>query len=111
MIKLGEMHRLKSVNDLIAFREFLSREGVLAEGKKRIRVCCGTGCRANNSLKLLDKLEKASQTIDSEVEIIATGCQGLCQKGPVMVVEPQGYFYHKVKPERAEEIIFKTIKK
>lgn len=110
MIKLEQIQRLKSVDDLRAFRELLSKEGVLAEGKKRIRVCCGTGCRANNSLKLLDKLEKASQTIDSEVEIIATGCQGLCQKGPVMVVEPQGFFYHKVKPERAEEILFKTIK-
>ncbi len=104
------MKKLNSINDLIDFRERLSREGVLAPGKKRIRVCCGTACRANQSLKLVNRLQKESQSDDSDVEIISTGCQGLCQLGPVVTVEPQGYFYHKVKPERAREVISRTIK-
>ena len=32
------------------------------------------------------------------LDIVKTGCQGLCQKGPVMKVEPQGIFYQKLKP-------------
>jgi len=104
------MKKLNSINDLIAFRERLSREGVLAPGKKRIRVCCGTACRANQSLKLANRLQKEAQSDDSDVEIISTGCQGLCQLGPVVTVEPQGYFYHKVKPERAREVISRTVK-
>jgi len=105
------MERLNSIDDLIAFRKDLAREGILAPGKKRIRVCCGTGCRANHSLKLVDKLKKEAQRTETDVEIITTGCQGLCQKGPVMTVEPQGYFYHRVQPERVEDIISRTVGK
>jgi NADH:ubiquinone oxidoreductase subunit F (NADH-binding)/NAD-dependent dihydropyrimidine dehydrogenase PreA subunit/(2Fe-2S) ferredoxin len=104
------MKRLDSVNDLIAFRDTLLKEGVLAPGKKRIKVCAGTGCRANHSLKIVEELKKESQGSGVEVEIITTGCQGLCQKGPVMLIEPQGYFYHKVQSERAEDIISRTVK-
>ena len=104
------MKRLDSVNDLIAFRDALLKEGVLAPGKKRIKVCAGTACRANHSLKVVEELKKESQGSGVEVEIITTGCQGLCQKGPVMVIEPQGYFYHKVQSERAEDIISRTVK-
>jgi NADH-quinone oxidoreductase subunit F/NADP-reducing hydrogenase subunit HndC len=43
-----------------------------------------------------------------DVEIVATGCQGLCQKGPVMRAEPYGYFYQKARPETIDEIISTT---
>ena len=92
------MKRLNSIGDFVALRELLTRKGVLAPGKKRIRVCCGTGCRANKSLKLAEELLRGSQRSGTDVEIITTGCQGLCQKGPVMIIEPQGYFYQRVEP-------------
>jgi NADH:ubiquinone oxidoreductase subunit F (NADH-binding)/Fe-S-cluster-containing hydrogenase component 2/(2Fe-2S) ferredoxin len=101
--------RLNSVNDLIILRALLLKEGVLTPGKERIKVCGGTGCRANNSLKLVEGLKKEFQRNGTEIELITTGCQGLCQKGPVMIVEPQGYFYQKVSPEDAEEIVSRTI--
>lgn len=104
------MKKLTSIDDLIALRKHLSNEGVLAPNKKRIRVCCGTACRANNSLKLVDKLHTDAQSKKTDIEIITTGCQGLCQMGPVMTIEPQGYFCHKVKPERAEDVISRIIK-
>jgi len=104
------MRTLTGLDHLKALREKLSKEGVLAPNKKRIRVCCGTACRANNSLQLADKLKTEARSSNTDVEIISTGCQGLCQLGPVMTVQPQGYFYHKVKPERAEDIISRTIK-
>jgi NADH:ubiquinone oxidoreductase subunit F (NADH-binding)/MinD superfamily P-loop ATPase/(2Fe-2S) ferredoxin len=104
------MRKLDSVDDLAALRQELSREGLLAPGKKRIRVCCGTACRANKSLNLVDELHTEVQRNNTDIEIITTGCQGLCQMGPVMTIEPQGYFYHKVKPKRAEDIISRTMK-
>jgi NADH:ubiquinone oxidoreductase subunit F (NADH-binding)/Fe-S-cluster-containing hydrogenase component 2/(2Fe-2S) ferredoxin len=103
------VRKLNSVNDLLAFRDLLSRKGVLAPNKKRIRVCCGTGCRANKSLKVVEELERGSRATGTDVEIITTGCQGLCQKGPVMIIEPQGYFYQKVESKSADEILAKTI--
>ncbi|NWF75720.1 MAG: 4Fe-4S binding protein [Nitrospirae bacterium] len=103
------MKRLNSVKELISLREYLQKDGVLEPGKKRIRVCCGTGCKANKSLKLLEELKNAANQSATDVEIISTGCQGLCQKGPVMIVEPQEYFYHRVQPQRARDIIVRTI--
>lgn len=102
--------RLNSVNDLIAFRQLLLKKGVLFPGKKRIKVCAGTGCRANNSLKVVEELKRESQKGGIEVDIMTTGCQGLCQKGPVMTIEPQGYFYQRVQPKAAGAIISRTIK-
>jgi len=105
-----EIKRLSSIDELIALRDNLSREGVLAPDKKRIRVCCGTGCRANKSLKVAEGLQRESERNGKEIEIVTTGCQGLCQKGPVMIIDPEGYFYQKVQPERAQEIVSRTIK-
>jgi len=108
MLEINTIQKLKSIDDLIAFRDLLSREGVLAPGKKRISVCCGTGCRANESLKLVEQLKKEARRNDIEIEVVETGCQGLCQKGPVMKIEPYGYFYQKVKQENVNEILSTT---
>jgi len=105
-----DIKRLDSINDLITLRERLSREGVLAPGKKRIRVCCGTGCRANKSLKVAEGLQRESEKNGKEIEVVTTGCQGLCQKGPVMIIDPEGYFYQKVQPEKVQEIVSRAIK-
>jgi NADH:ubiquinone oxidoreductase subunit F (NADH-binding)/Fe-S-cluster-containing hydrogenase component 2/(2Fe-2S) ferredoxin len=105
-----EIKRLKSIDDIVTLRDRLSKEGVLAPGKKRIRVCCGTGCRANNSLKVAEGLKREAERNGNGVEIVTTGCQGLCQKGPVMIIDPEGYFYQKVQPERVQEIVSHTIK-
>ncbi|MBM4145701.1 MAG: CBS domain-containing protein [Nitrospira sp.] len=108
MERLNNIQKLKSVDDLLAFRELLSKEGVLAPGKKRISVCCGTGCRANGSLKLAEEFEKGIKRNEMDIEIVETGCQGLCQKGPVMKIEPYGYFYQKVKQNNINEIFSTT---
>ena len=107
---MNRTKRLNSVNDLIAFRQLLLKKGVLFPGKKRIKVCAGTGCRANNSLKVVEELKRESQKGGIEVDIMTTGCQGLCQKGPVMTIEPQGYFYQRVQPKAAGAIISRTVK-
>ena len=104
------MKKLTSLDDLAALRKKLSNEGILAPNKKRIRVCCGTACRANHSLQLVDELHAGVEKNKTDIEIMTTGCQGLCQMGPVMTIDPQGYFYHKVKPERAEDVVSRTMK-
>ncbi len=109
MRQLKKTKKLRNVQALRALREKLDREGVLVHGRKRIRVCCGTACRANKSLKLVEELHKGAQSHDIDVEIVSTGCQGLCQKGPVMIVEPQDYFYHRVPADRVDHILLKTI--
>jgi NADH:ubiquinone oxidoreductase subunit F (NADH-binding)/CBS domain-containing protein/(2Fe-2S) ferredoxin len=108
MTQIDNIPKLNSIDDFAAFRDLLFREGVLAPGRKRIRVCCGTGCRANQSLTLVEQLRKEAGKNEIELEIVETGCQGLCQKGPVMKIEPHGYFYQRVKKENVNEILSTT---
>jgi NADH-quinone oxidoreductase subunit F/NADP-reducing hydrogenase subunit HndC len=54
-------------------------------------------------------IEEESGKRGISVDVVKTGCQGLCQKGPVMKVEPQGIFYQKVKPEHAKSILAYTV--
>ncbi|MEW6585148.1 MAG: NADH-ubiquinone oxidoreductase-F iron-sulfur binding region domain-containing protein [Nitrospirota bacterium] len=103
------LRKLSNIDDLTVLRKSLSEEGMLSSGKKRIRVCCGTACRANNSPAIVKGLAESRGSGD-DVEIVTTGCQGLCQLGPVMIVEPQGYFYHNVQPERAPHIMSSAAK-
>lgn len=83
--------------------------------KKTIYVCCGTGCLARNSMELYEELKKkvaelgAGASVKTEYEFKATGCDGLCEKGPVVKVQPDDIAYFKVKIEDAQEIVEKTI--
>jgi len=101
------MGKLKNVEELNNLRLLLKDE-FFKEGKERIRVCTGTACTASGAYKVIEEIEKKAKEIGLEIEIVKTGCQGLCQKGPVMRVEPFGYFYQKVKPNDANAIIIET---
>lgn len=78
---------------------------------RKILVCCGTGCLANNSYdvytKFLDKLEHTGIEVLPQVK--STGCNGLCEKGPVVKILPDEISYFKVKPGDVDEIVEKTI--
>ncbi len=41
----------------------------------------------------------------TKVQVIATGCFGFCEKGPIVKIMPDNTFYVQVKPEDAEEIV------
>lgn len=83
--------------------------------KKTIYVCCGTGCLARNSMELYEELKKkvaelgAVASVEAEYEFKATGCDGLCEKGPVVKIQPDDIAYFKVKVGDAQEIVEKTI--
>lgn len=91
--------------------------------KKRIIVCAGTGCIANGSMKVFDALKnvaamhsldislelKACEDKEHSVLLTGSGCQGFCQVGPLVTIEPEGVLYTHVKPEDAEDIISQTI--
>ncbi|MBI5632146.1 MAG: CBS domain-containing protein [Nitrospirae bacterium] len=101
------MSRLNSISDLTKLRSQLKDETFTAD-KNRVRICCGTACVASGSKKLVKELDAESAEKGIELEVVKTGCQGLCQKGPVMSVEPHGFFYQKVKPDDAKNLIAHT---
>lgn len=101
------MQRLRTIEDFRRLRERLSLE-VFPHGRKRARVCCGTACTASGSSRVIHALEDEAKRRGLDVEIIKTGCQGMCQKGPIMKMEPGEIFYQKVKPGQASSLVSDT---
>lgn len=90
-------------------------ENTRSAGKKNnklISLCAGSGCGAYGTSKvhqaLVDELNKHG--LQDNVEIKLTGCHGFCEKGPIMVIHPEGTFYPQVKESHIPEIVEKTIK-
>jgi NADH:ubiquinone oxidoreductase subunit F (NADH-binding)/CBS domain-containing protein/(2Fe-2S) ferredoxin/NAD-dependent dihydropyrimidine dehydrogenase PreA subunit len=101
------MERLKNIDGLKDLRSRLGKE-LFRPDQDRIRLCCGTACTAMGSKKVLKSLEDDILKRGLNLEIVKTGCQGLCQKGPVMKAEPHNYFYQKVGSDKVEEILSTT---
>lgn len=80
---------------------------------RKIFVCCGTGCIANNSLEVYKQFCEKISNIKEEIEVLpeikATGCNGLCEKGPVVKIYPDDITYFYVKVDDVDEIVNKTI--
>ncbi len=78
-----------------------------------ITVCGGTGCRVYGSEKVWtafqDELtnQKANARLNYDVKV--TGCHGFCEKGPLVVIHPQGIMYTNVKVSDVAEIVGETI--
>ena len=81
--------------------------------RSNVLVCGGTGCSSSNSQEIMRRLEEEikKKGLDKEVNVVCTGCFGLCSLGPVVIVYPEGSFYSKVTladiPEIVEEHLLK----
>jgi len=75
--------------------------------RSNVLVCGGTGCTSSNSEQIIEKLQEEikAQGLQKEVNVIRTGCFGLCALGPIMVVYPEGAFYSRVTVEDVPEIV------
>ncbi|AGB18723.1 NADH-quinone oxidoreductase subunit NuoF [Thermoanaerobacterium thermosaccharolyticum] len=75
--------------------------------RSHVMVCGGTGCTSSNSDRIAKCFEEeiANKGLDKEIQVVRTGCFGLCELGPVVVVYPEGVFYSRVKEEYVPEIV------
>ena len=75
--------------------------------RSHVLVCGGTGCTSSGSEKIIAALETeiAKNGLDKEVQVVKTGCHGLCALGPIMIIYPEGTFYSMVKEEDVPEIV------
>ncbi len=79
--------------------------------KQYILVCGGTGCESSSADAIYKNLirEAENHGVQSEVQIVKTGCFGFCEKGPIVKVLPEESFYVEVKPDDAAEIISEQV--
>ena len=85
----------------------------------RVLVCSGTGCIASGAQKIYDEMAKLCENLDwvsvemqkdvPHVGVVKTGCQGLCELGPLMKIEPYDYQYVHVQVEDCKEIVERTV--
>ena len=75
--------------------------------KNYILVCAGTACESNKGKALYEALEKeiAAAGVETEVQLVKTGCFGFCEQGPIVKILPDETFYVKVGPDDASDII------
>ena len=85
----------------------------MAIARTHILVCGGTGCSSSHSQELIDAFHNLLQErgLAGEVQVIKTGCFGLCALGPVVIVYPEGCFYSHVTVEDIPEIVEEHILK
>ncbi len=87
----------------------------MVKPKHHIFVC--TSCRINGQQKgfcfskdSVDIVQKFMEVIEeydlsSEVLITNTGCFGICDKGPIAVVYPEGIWYGNLTEDDVEKIV------
>ncbi|EFK07534.1 respiratory-chain NADH dehydrogenase 51 Kd subunit [delta proteobacterium NaphS2] len=69
-------------------------------------VCLGTGCQSGGAEEVLSSLKEEIDrlSLGETVQVKQTGCHGFCQRGPLVVIEPEGIFYSKVSLDDVSEI-------
>ena len=102
------LEELKVIRDSMAGEVALRTHGnASSKYERHVLVCGGTGCTSSGSPKIIEELEKefAEKGLKDKVQIVKTGCFGLCERGPIMIVYPEGSFYSRVKVEEIPRIV------
>ena len=75
--------------------------------RAQILLCAGGSCISSGTESVRDAFQRelASHGLEQEIELITTGCMGMCEVGPIAVVYPEGVFYQKVKATDVAEIV------
>jgi NADH:ubiquinone oxidoreductase subunit F (NADH-binding)/(2Fe-2S) ferredoxin/Pyruvate/2-oxoacid:ferredoxin oxidoreductase delta subunit len=105
------MVKLADRSELEEFRKKLRSKNQRGK-KKLVSLCAGSGCGAYGTAKVHQALvaELKKQKLDKKVAVKLTGCHGFCEKGPIMVIHPEGIFYPQLKESHVPKIVEETIK-
>jgi len=103
------MPRLESLQDLDRVRDDAAK--LLSTYRTRVLTCRGTGCAAGGSGSIFDALQRevSRRHLEDEVKVGITGCHGLCEMGPLVVIYPDDILYTHVTSDDVEEIVDETL--
>ena len=70
-------------------------------------ICMCTNCVSNGALQIKDRLEAEIKKVnlEDEIQIVPTGASGLCVRGPILIVQPEGIFYQSLKVEDIPHLV------
>jgi len=104
------MPRINSAAGLDALRkDILSRKD---PEKPAIAICSGAGCHGLGNGGVIRAFEEEIEKhgLAGTVDTRATGCHGMCEQGPNVVIYPEEICYVKVTPEDVPEIVKQTVR-
>ena len=103
------MPRLNSASELEKLRKAILSE--IDPDKPCIAICAGMGCLDRDNGRIFSAFEDEinKKDLKAKVDLRATGCHGLCEKGPMVVIYPEEICYVEVTPEDVPEIVSKTV--
>jgi NADH:ubiquinone oxidoreductase subunit F (NADH-binding)/(2Fe-2S) ferredoxin/Pyruvate/2-oxoacid:ferredoxin oxidoreductase delta subunit len=86
-------------------------EVVAHEGASEVRICAGTACHASGrpAVTAAFRDQLAEKGLSDTVRVVETGCHGFCEQGPIVVVQPRGLFYPRVRASDVAGIIETSI--
>ncbi len=96
---------MRSAADLAAMRERVLNDQTSCTCQ--IRVCTGTGCRAAGGHETFEAFRELADP--ARVQVSPTGCQGLCEKGTLVMVEPHDVLYQHVLPSDVPKVLDLTV--
>ncbi|WP_025324311.1 NADH-ubiquinone oxidoreductase-F iron-sulfur binding region domain-containing protein [Deferrisoma camini] len=104
------MERLHSPAELEAFRKAVLADR--APDQPCITLCAGSACHACgcNDVAEAVRVELAKQGLADRVHLRLTGCHGFCERGPILVIQPESVCYFQLTAADVPEIIEKTVK-
>lgn len=107
MSKIKSFNELRDLIDELKPNLSLRNNTINENSKKELLVCGDTGCRAANSMPIIDSLkaEIKNAGLEDTVSVSLTGCFGFCAQGPIVKVHPDNVFYVKVSANDAKEIV------
>jgi NADH:ubiquinone oxidoreductase subunit F (NADH-binding)/(2Fe-2S) ferredoxin len=103
------MAKLKSVKE---FLDFQKGKSAGKDNSVTVILSSGTCGQASGSVEVGEafKKELKKQKLENKVKLRVTGCHGFCEQEPLLVVEPSGLFYCRIKAEDVPDIVSVTLK-
>ena len=103
------MNRLNSPKELEALRKRIIKS---RDPKKPcLAICGGTGCLALGAADVISGFRGEIKERGLNVDLRITGCPGFCERGPLVVIEPENVLYQRVRAEDVGKIVSRTVEK
>jgi len=75
--------------------------------RSHVMICTCTNCISNGALKIKNALEAelAKQQLENDIRVVQTGASGLCVRGPILMVQPDGIFYQHLAEKHIPRLV------
>ncbi len=81
--------------------------------RAHVLICSGSNCisRGANTLREEFEIHLKDLGIEDEIKLVNTGCVGLCEQGPFVIIYPEGIFYAQIKNRDIKTIVHEHLYK